>query len=116
MFMAAILTGPVSIKANEKMGELTQNQKIADFKVENIYLNETGKPIGARLRHEPSGFILDLLRIQSVPQAFIWVNSFPPSDQGEPHTCEHLLLGKGTKGRYVASLEDMTLTNSSAFT
>ncbi|HEX2896809.1 MAG TPA: hypothetical protein VHP63_02015, partial [candidate division Zixibacteria bacterium] len=46
----------------------------------------------------------------------MWVNTPPPTDQGEPHTLEHLLLGKGTKGRYVASLEDMCLGQSSAYT
>jgi Zn-dependent M16 (insulinase) family peptidase len=114
--VSTLISGTVVARADENMKKLKQNQKIADFMVENIYLNETGQPMGTRFRHIPSGFVLDLLRIQSIPQAFIWVNSFPPSDQGEPHTCEHLLLGKGTKGRYVASLEDMSLTGSSAFT
>ncbi len=100
----------------EVIEKLKDNQKIADFRVENVYDNEMGQAMGARFRHIPSGFVLDFLRIQSIPQGFIWVNTFPPSDQGEPHTCEHLLLGKGTKGRYVASLEDMSLSESSAFT
>ncbi len=95
---------------------LTQNQTIAQFRCELVYTNAEGQRIGARFRHIPSGFALDLVTIQSLPQIFIWVNSLPPSDQGEPHTCEHLLLGKGTVGRYVASLEDMSLTSSSAFT
>ncbi|UCC79493.1 MAG: insulinase family protein, partial [Candidatus Zixiibacteriota bacterium] len=116
LLIPLLLLGTATIKADEEMKGLKQGQKIADFSVENLYLNETNQPMGLRLRHGQSGFVLDLLRIQTVPQAFIWVNSFPPSDQGEPHTCEHLLLGKGTRGRYVASLEDMSLTNSSAFT
>jgi Zn-dependent M16 (insulinase) family peptidase len=95
---------------------LQQNQRIADFAVVNVYDNGAGAAMGARFRHVPSGFVLDVLRIQTVPQAFMWVNSPPPSDQGEPHTCEHLLLGMGTRGRYVASLENMSLGNSSAFT
>ena len=102
--------------ADDAFESLKSNQVIAAFRVECIYENADGAAMGARFRHVPSGFVLDLLRIETVPQAFIWVNSPPPSDQGEPHTCEHLLLGKGTKGRYVASLEDMSLGNSSAFT
>eukprot|EP00854_Cymbomonas_tetramitiformis_P029415 gene29415-36631_t len=35
---------------------------------------------------------------------------------GEAHTCEHLLLGKGNRGRAVACAEDMALANSTAFT
>ncbi|MEE8576759.1 MAG: hypothetical protein V3T31_05845, partial [candidate division Zixibacteria bacterium] len=58
----------------------------------------------------------DLMQIQSVPQAFYWVKSAPEYDRGEPHTCEHLLLGKGSTGRYVAGLEDMRLGSSTAYT
>ena len=117
--LLAVLIGmgiALPVKGDNVIEKLKKDQKIADFRVEHIYENDLGNAMGARFRHIPSGFVLDLLRIQSVPQAFIWVNSPPPSDQGEPHTCEHLLLGKGTKGRYVASLEDMSLGSSSAFT
>ncbi len=105
-----------SAAADPAFESLKPNQVISDFRIETVYEDDAGKAMGGRFRHVPSGFILDLLRIQSVPQAFIWVNSIPPSDKGEPHTCEHLLLGKGTKGRYVGSLEAMSLGNSSAFT
>ncbi|MBK7470179.1 MAG: hypothetical protein IPI73_05640 [Betaproteobacteria bacterium] len=44
------------------------------------------------------------------------MTTFPTSDMGEPHTQEHLLLGKGNKGRAVATLEPMALAHSSAFT
>ena len=56
------------------------------------------------------------LQIQSVPQAFIWVTTYPTSNMGEPHTQEHLLLGKGNKGRELGSQEPMSLVTSSAFT
>jgi Zn-dependent M16 (insulinase) family peptidase len=116
--LAAIVavTAASPAESDEVIEKLQKDQQMADFKVENIYDNEMGRAMGARFRHLPSGFVLDILRIQSIPQGFMWVNSPPPSDQGEPHTCEHLLLGKGTKGRYVASLEDMSLGSSSAFT
>ncbi|MEZ4647285.1 MAG: hypothetical protein R3E97_00625 [Candidatus Eisenbacteria bacterium] len=109
------LVTPARCRAGE-FDELHAEQRIADFRTEAIYENEAGVAIGARFRHVPSRFVLDILRIQSLPQAFVWVNTFPPSDQGEPHTLEHLLLGKGTVGRRVASLEEMSLGNSSAFT
>lgn len=113
---AATIGTPSALHAAEDFDNLKQNQQLADFTVENVYENSIGSSMGARFRHAPTGFVMDVLRIQTVPQAFMWVNSPPPSDQGEPHTCEHLLLGKGTRGRYVASLEDMSLGNSSAFT
>ena len=102
--------------ADDALEALQPNQQIADFSAINVYENDAGTAIGARFRHNPSGMILDFLRIQSVPQAYTWVNSFPTSDMGEPHTCEHLLLGKGNKGRYISSLEDMCLGSSSAGT
>jgi len=86
------------------------------FRTEAVYLNDSDKAFGARFRHARTGFTLDYLEIQSVPQAFAWVNSFPTSDRGEPHTQEHLLLGKGNVGRAHSGLESMSLADSSAFT
>jgi Zn-dependent M16 (insulinase) family peptidase len=89
---------------------------IHGFEARAVYLEDTGRPMGARLVHRATGFTLDLLRIQSVPQGFIWVTTYPTSNMGEPHTQEHLLLGKGNMGRAVANLEGMSLATSSAFT
>lgn len=86
------------------------------FRAAAIYMNDADQPMGARFVHIRTGFVLDMLQIQSVPQGFIWVNSYPTSDMGEPHTQEHLLLGKGNNGRYTANLEGMSLSGSSAFT
>lgn len=95
---------------------LSKGQVVEGFRAEAVYLNDVGDAMGGRFVHESTGFTLDLLRMQSVPQGFVWVNSFPTSDMGEPHTQEHLLLGKGNKGRTVAGLEDAMLVGSSAFT
>ena len=95
---------------------LNEGQLISNFKTTAVYLNDSDRPIGARFLHQPSGFTLDVLNIQSVPQAYVWVTTFPSSDMGEPHTQEHLLLGKGNKGRNVASHETASLTSSTAFT
>ncbi len=115
-FVLSLVIALPAMAANETYANLTPEQTIAQFRCEAVYTNAEDQRIGARFRHIPSGFVLDLVSIQSLPQVFVWVNSLPPSDQGEPHTCEHLLLGKGTVGRYVASLEDMSLSSSSAFT
>ena len=98
------------------LDELKENQVIAGFTTENLYVDGSDRAMGARFISQDKGFIVDLLRIQSVPQGFIWVKSPPDSDRGEPHACEHLLLGKGRQGRYVAALEAMTLGNASAWT
>ncbi|NOZ08419.1 MAG: hypothetical protein GXO91_06030 [FCB group bacterium] len=104
------------LSAAVTLGQLSENATVGDFTTEAVYETVEGQVQGARFRHVPSGFVLDFMRIQSIPQAFFWVNSHPVSDQGEPHTLEHLVLGKGNKGRYVGSLEEMRLGSSSAFT
>jgi Zn-dependent M16 (insulinase) family peptidase len=95
---------------------LSKGQKINGFRAEAVYLNDADKPFGARFIHERTGFTLDLLQIQSVPQSFLWVNTYTVSDMGEPHTQEHLLIGKGNKGRNVNSTEDMSMGQSNAST
>jgi Zn-dependent M16 (insulinase) family peptidase len=95
---------------------LVAGQIVNGFKTVAIYTDDSEKPFGARFLHVRTGFTLDVLTIQSVPQGDIWVNSFPTSDMGEPHTQEHLLLGKGSVGRAVAGAETMSLITSNAFT
>jgi Zn-dependent M16 (insulinase) family peptidase len=102
--------------AGVSLDSLTEGQVVNGFRAEAVYLNDSDRPFGARLRHVRTGFELDFLQMQSVPQVFAWVNSFPVSDRGEPHTQEHLLLGKGNVGRAHSSLEDMSLARSSAYT
>jgi Zn-dependent M16 (insulinase) family peptidase len=102
--------------ANLSFDSLKEGDVVEGFRAEAVYLNDSDKPFGARLRHAKTGFTLDFLEIQSVPQVFAWVNSFPTSERGEPHTQEHLLLGKGNKGRTHSGLEGMSLADSNAFT
>ncbi len=98
------------------LATLTPGTSVHGFTPAAIYLDANDQPIGARLVHDRTRFIFDYLRIESAPQAFIWVNSFPTSSKGEPHTQEHLLLGKGNRGRQMGSFQAMALTESSAFT
>lgn len=115
MLLAAI---PRAVIAQEavSLANLTEGQVVNGFRTTALYLNDSDQPFGARFVHQQTGFVLDFLEIQSVPQTFIWVNSFPTSDRGEPHTQEHLLLGKGNVGRAHSSLESLSLVGSSAFT
>ena len=115
LFLAAAGTA-LAQPAPSSFSGLAENQAVRGFRTIALYLNDAGEATGARFRHEKTGFTLDLLGIQSVPQAFIWVNSVPTSDMGEPHTQEHLLLGKGNAGRRHANLEGMSVSSSSAFT
>ncbi|HEX8685757.1 MAG TPA: hypothetical protein VF654_04620, partial [Pyrinomonadaceae bacterium] len=122
LLLASTLTGGTprmaSAQTNRAVspGTLSEGQSVGGFRAEAVYLDDADRPFGARLRHARTGFTLDYLQIQSVPQVFLWVNSFPTSERGEPHTQEHLLLGKGNVGRAHAGLESMSLAGSSAFT
>jgi Zn-dependent M16 (insulinase) family peptidase len=98
------------------LGKLTKGTVLKGFRVDSIYLDANDKPFGGRFVHARTGFVLDLLQIQSVPQAYIYANTFTVSDMGEPHTQEHLLILKGNKGRNIAVNENMSLTQSNAST
>jgi Zn-dependent M16 (insulinase) family peptidase len=113
---SSALSSPALRAQPVSLDNLAEGSRIAGFRATALYLNDADRPMGARFVHERTGFTFDLLQIQSVPQAFIWVNTFPTSDMGEPHTQEHLLLGKGSRGRFLGSLETMTLSESNAFT
>lgn len=117
IFSAGLPRSAMAQSANNvSFDSLAEGKTVNGFRTEAVYLNDSDKPFGARFRHARTGFTLDFLQIQSVPQVFAWVNSFPTSDRGEPHTQEHLLLGKGNIGRAHSGLEDMSLAGSSAFT
>ncbi|HET9986917.1 MAG TPA: hypothetical protein VFQ65_00315, partial [Kofleriaceae bacterium] len=99
-----------------ELAQLRDGAHVHGYTVAAVYLDDADQPVGAKLVHDKTGFQLDYLRIESAPQGYIWVNSYPTSDQGEPHTQEHLLLGKGNRGRRLGSSEAMSLATSSAFT
>ena len=90
--LVLMTTPPCAATAADFAG-LKTGDRLHRFEATAVYLDAADRPIGARFMHDATGFTLDLLQIESAPQAFIWVNSFPTSDQGEPHTQEHLLLG-----------------------
>jgi Zn-dependent M16 (insulinase) family peptidase len=101
---------------NVSLSTLTQGQKLEGFKAVAIYLNDADQPMGGRFIHERTGFVLDLLQMESVPQTYIYVNAHPVSNKGEPHTQEHLLITKGNKGHALNTREGMSLAESNAFT
>ncbi len=98
------------------LDELAPGSEAQGFVVQAIYVDDDDRPRGARLLHRRSHFLFDYLQIESAPQAMVYVGTYPTSDDGEPHTQEHLLLGKGNKGRFLGNLEHVMLAESSAFT
>ena len=98
------------------LGTLKSGDTLHGFRVTTVYLDASDRPLGARFMHPATGFQLDLMQIESVPQAFTWVKSFATGDQGEPHTQEHLLLLRGVAGRTFATKLSMSLVTQSAYT
>ncbi len=86
-----------------------------EFEARASYVAD-GRQIGTRWQHRTNGLNVVTLSIQSVPQVFLHVNTPPVSDRGEPHTGEHLLLGKGRKGRILSAAESKSLIGSTAYT
>ncbi|HEY9712437.1 MAG TPA: hypothetical protein V6C72_03145, partial [Chroococcales cyanobacterium] len=103
-------------KGNASLDTLTGGEVIEGFSTSALYLTDDNQAIGGRFKHLRSGLTLDLIQIQTAPQAFVWVNTPPASDSGAAHTQEHLLLGKGSKGRSLRTAEQMSLVTASAMT
>lgn len=116
LFVCGQISTATAQEAGSHFDDLTKGKTLHGFRTDAVYLDDADKPIGGRFTHIDTGFTLDLLQIQSVPQAYIYTNTFLVSDMGEPHTQEHLLIAKGNKGRNINVAEAMSLTGSNAST
>src|SRR5579859_6711000 len=83
----------------EDLSRLKKDQKFGSLLVQNLYTDSDGKIVGAKFLHVSTGAPVFLLQLETVPQVFTWIDTPVDSNQGLPHSLEHLLI-KGTKGRY----------------
>jgi Zn-dependent M16 (insulinase) family peptidase len=113
---SALTAASSALAASLDLPKLSPGDEAHGFRVESIYLDHRDRPLGARFMHRATGYTLDLVQVESVPQAYTWVNTFATSDQGEPHTQEHLLLLRGKRGRTLGTRQSMSLVTHSAFT
>ncbi|MGB9122122.1 MAG: hypothetical protein WCE73_15985 [Candidatus Angelobacter sp.] len=111
-----IVASPCSSAKSRDLSTLKQNETLGSLRVTNLYADSHGRIIGGKFLDIRSGAPLYLLQIETVPQAFMWVDTPADSDAGVAHALEHLLGGKGTKGRYVSLLNEMRLGRSAAAT
>lgn len=114
LLMACVRHTP--IETVPTLDDLAPGDTLAGFETQALYVDDADQVLGARFAHPHTGFTLDLLQLETAPQGFVYVHTPPVSDRGEPHTQEHLLLGKGNKGRAVATHGEMALVESSAYT
>jgi Zn-dependent M16 (insulinase) family peptidase len=110
------VTPPSSPAPPVALDALPQGQRLQGFVAQALYVDDDGRARGARLLHERTRFVFDYLVIESAPQAFVYATTYPGSDDGAPHTQEHLLLGKGNKGRWLGNYDHVMLAEWSAFT
>jgi Zn-dependent M16 (insulinase) family peptidase len=111
-----LLVATNGVLVAEDLSHLTPNQNIAGFRVANLFADSTGKIVGAKFSHNPSGAPIYVLQIDTAPQTFIWIDAPATSNRGVAHSLEHILAKKGTKGRYFNLLRTMRLSQSGAAT
>jgi Zn-dependent M16 (insulinase) family peptidase len=116
LFISIHALGLSNLGPAEPLSSLKRNQELAGFRVANLYSDPDGRVVGAKFRHTSTGAPVYLLQIESVPQVFTWVDTPADSNRGLAHSLEHLLIGKGTKGRYFTLLNDLRLGQSGAAT
>jgi len=113
VFVTLLIIFP--LKGEVVLESLDIGDSAEGLSVEALYMGGGEAVVGGRFRHR-AGTVIDYFQIQTVPQAYIWFNTPPATDGGEPHTLEHVVLSKGNRGKYAAALEEMSLGMSSAFT
>src|SRR5215813_3572543 len=118
ILLLAILQAAVvqATEPSDQLSRLKKDQKIADFRVANVYSDAAGKIVGAKFLHVPTGSPLFVIQIETVPQVCIWIDEPADSNKGLPHSLEHLVYGKGIKGRYARLLTEMKLGGHTALT
>jgi Zn-dependent M16 (insulinase) family peptidase len=115
--VSLLVVAPLSHPATSKdLSALERGETLGSLRVANLYADSHGNIVAAKFRDIRSGAPVYLLQIETVPQAFMWVDTPPDSNAGVAHALEHLLAGKGTKGRYANLLSEMSLSRSAAAT
>lgn len=102
--------------SSRDLASLKHHETVGTLRVANLYADSNGQIVGAKFREIRSGTPIYLFEIETVPQVFMWVDTPAQSNAGLAHSLEHLLAGKGTKGRYVSLLKEMRLSRSAAGT
>jgi hypothetical protein len=118
LFVASLVVSfqGLSFPSSRDLADLKKDQQVHDLRVANLYSDYDGQIVGAKFLHIWSGAPIYLFQIETVPQAFMWVDTPADSNAGLAHSLEHLLASKGTKGRYANLLKEARLSRSAAAT
>src|SRR5512141_8238 len=77
--LPATPTPPAPTEVPAELAQFREGAHVHGYTVAAVYLDDADQPIGAKLVHTRTGFQLDYLRIESAPQGYLWVNSYPTS-------------------------------------
>jgi Zn-dependent M16 (insulinase) family peptidase len=116
IFFSTLAAGQNLAGPDHSLSRLKKDDEIGGFRVANLYSDRDGAIAGAKFWHKGTGAPIYVLQIETTPQVYMWVDTPPQSNAGIPHSLEHLLAGKGIKGRYAALLTNMRLSLSAAAT
>lgn len=118
LFVVCLLTVAhnCSRASTRDLAALKKGELVGGLRCANLYADAEGHVVGGKFWDVRSGAPIYLLQIETVPQVFMWVDTPAHSNKGVAHALEHLLGGKGTKGRYVSLLREMRLSRSAAAT
>lgn len=93
-----------------------KDQMVGNLRVVHLYQGAKHQMVGAKLEDELTGTPIYFFQIETVPQMLLWVDTPADSNNGLAHSLEHLLAGKGTRGRNLHLLTEMTLSRRVAGT
>src|SRR5579859_8114905 len=116
LLLLFIIVGSQHQMQGAELSRLKNGQRLAGLRLQHLYSDSNGKIVGAKFVHAATGAPVFLLQLQTVPQVLTWVETPTDSNQGLPHSLEHLIVAKGSKGHYLQLVQQMHLNVSGAAT
>src|SRR5262249_27525579 len=119
ILLLSSLGGAAETAANPGLNELAvlhDGEVRHGFTARASFVDGSGRPFGARFVHDGTGATADVLILATVPQISFSFRTVPVSNRGEPHVLEHLMIGRGSSGRYLQMLLSMRLASYYAST
>ena len=92
LFSCLQASGVGSAKLVQDLSALERDQTLAEFRVANLYSDAQGKIMGVKLWHIPTGAPVFLLQIETLPQAFMWIDTPDNSNRGLAHSLEQFQM------------------------
>ena len=97
LIVSWLIFAPLCYPATSQgLSELKRDETLAPFELLIFLPIHMEKSLGRSLGYS-AGTPVYLLQIETVPQAFMWVDTPPDSNAGVAHALEHMLAAKALK-------------------